>query len=88
MPASTIQDIPDSDIEYKKKMENKYLQIEDALDNIKTTWFDCEIFREYFVNDKSYRQIEADYGIDHVLAWVSVKRTKNKIKEYLKIKTK
>lgn len=70
-------------IEDKVRLEERYELIENALQNIEVSWFDMEIFSEYYSKNKSYRMIENEFGVDHVNCWVSVKKTKNKIKKWI-----
>lgn len=74
------------DIQYKIELEAKHELLQEALDNTNVNWFDAELFKYYYVDGLSYRQIEEEYGVDHVLAFVSVKKTKKKIKKYIKNK--
>lgn len=70
-------------IEDKVRLEERYSLIENALLNIEVSWFDLEMFTEYYSNNKSYRVIEKELGVDHCLAFHSVKKTREKIVNHL-----
>lgn len=71
-------------IEEKKEFERKLELINNTLKKCKKiTWFEEQMFREYFMYDKTYRQIEDEYGIDHVLVWKSVKKVNDILKNKL-----
>ena len=73
----------DDDIEYKLLFEEKLESIQKVYGKIKKNWFQATIWEEYFINNKTYRQIESDWGIDHVLAWHTVDKLKKQIKKQL-----
>ena len=77
--------IDDTTIEEKIEFENKLNDIYVAFTKVKKSWFDEQMFSEYFKNGLTYRAIEDKYGIDHCLVFHTVKKTKNKIKNHLKI---
>lgn len=79
-----ISTIQTEDIEDKLIKETQHQQIEDAMNNINVTWFDAQIFAEYYIEGKSHRAIEREFEVDHCLSWTSVNKTRNKIKEYIK----
>ena len=58
--------------------------INDIYKNTKKTWFEDKMWEEYFINGKTYRQIEAEYGLDHCLVFHNVKKIKEKIKNKIK----
>jgi len=76
----------DDDIEYKILFEEKLESIQRVYGKIKKNWFQATIWEEYFINNKTYRQIEEDWSIDHCLAFHTVKKMKNLIKSELNIK--
>lgn len=91
--ATSLKDNPSVDnlsmlegtgVEDKITKENQFKQIEEAMENITVSWFDSEMFKEYYVNGKSHRTIEKEFDVDHCLAWTSVNKTRNKIREYIK----
>lgn len=74
---------PVTGIEDKLIKEHQFNQIEEAMDSINVTWFDSQIFAEYYVEGKSHRTIEKEFQVDHCLSWNSVNKTRNKIREYI-----
>ena len=77
----------DSDINKKLEIEEKIDVIEEALNNTtNVTYFEAELFKLYFFKDYTYRQIEKECDIDHVLAWLTVKKVLNKVKKQIKRK--
>lgn len=78
-----IEEEEENEIEEKQKQEEKYLQIEKAMKNLKVNWFDSEIFKLYYKENLSLRQIEKETGIDHCLAYISINKTRNQIKQTL-----
>jgi hypothetical protein len=79
MDEITLMD-DDSDINDKIIFEEKLDTLNKIYKGIKKDWFQATIWDEYFVNNKTYRQIETDWGIDHCLAFHTVKKMKKKIK--------
>jgi hypothetical protein len=71
----------DTDIEDKIEFEERLELIENIYKNTKKSWFEDKLWEEYFINDKTYREIEKEYGIDHVLVWHYVKKMKEKIQK-------
>lgn len=67
-------------IEDKIEFEDKLNLINDEYKKLKKTWFTETMWNEYFIKNKTYRQIEEDWSIDHVLAWHTINKMKNKIK--------
>lgn len=89
--AEKAYDIQDTDydemeIELKIQKEIDIDIIDDALSAIDASWFDKEMFRIYFGNDITYREMETEYDVDHCLAWVSVDKVKKRIKQHIKTK--
>lgn len=83
IPVENVPSVLDTQIDEKMEIEAMYEQIEEALDELKVPWFDSEIFKLYYIEGKSYRQIEREHDIDHCLAWNSVKKTKRLIKRWI-----
>lgn len=67
-----------NDTEYFDDMKES---VKNARDLIKCNWFDAEVFRMYYDEKMSFRDIERETGIDHVLAWNSINKNKKKLKE-------
>lgn len=74
------------DIMRKELIEEKYNIIKDALDKVRVTYFQSEIFKMYYFKNYTYRQIEKECNIDHVLAYLTVKKVVEKIKKQIKNK--
>lgn len=71
------------DLEYKQLNERQNVILENVLDDIKVSWFQREIFDLYFKEDYTYRQIEQEFNIDHVLAWTVINKIKKKIRKQI-----
>jgi len=76
--------IDDSDIDNKIEFEERLNLIDKLYTNTKKTWFEATLWEEYFFKNKTYRQIEKEYGLDHVLVFHNVKKIKTRIKKQLK----
>ena len=74
----------DVTIEDKIEFENKLAKINKTYKEVKKNYFQERMWEEYFINDKTYRQIEKEYGIDHCLVWNNVNTIKKKIKKIIK----
>lgn len=70
-------------IEYKIELENKLKKINNTLKKIKISWFERQMYIEYYVNNKTYRQIEEEYDLDHVLVWKTVTKVIKQVKEHI-----
>lgn len=75
-----------SDLQEKKEFEEKWELIKETREEVKVSWFDAEMFRLYYDENKTYRAIEKEYNIDHVLAFNSVKKVREKLKKHIKQK--
>jgi hypothetical protein len=75
--------IDDDDIETKIEFEEKLNKINKLYKDTSKTWFEDKMWEEYYINGKTYRQIEAEYGLDHCLVFHNVKKVKEKIKKQL-----
>lgn len=73
----------DTTIEDKIEFENKLNRFEVAYKKTKKSWFEYQVFEEYFMKDKTYRKIEEEYGLDHVSVFHHVKKLKERIKKNL-----
>ena len=77
-------DLPsDDDIQEKILFEERLDLVNEIYKSTNKTWFEDRMWEEYFVNNKTYRQIEKEYGIDHCLIFHNVKKVKNKIQKQL-----
>ncbi|CAA6810305.1 MAG: Unknown protein [uncultured Sulfurovum sp.] len=80
----TIDVSNEDEIEYNQMVEGKRELVKIARESVKVSWFDAEIFKLYFDEGMTYREIEGECGIDHCLAWHSVKSTKKKLIKRIK----
>jgi hypothetical protein len=78
-----IIDEDDINIQSKIDFEDKFDKFQKIYKNTKKTWFENLLWEEYFINDKTYRAIEDEYGIDHVSVFHHVKNLKERIKKNL-----
>jgi len=76
-----VIDDSEETIENKIDFENKLDLINQAYKDIKKNWFEATIWEDYYKNNKTHRQIEADWSIDHVLSWHTVNKMRKKIKD-------
>lgn len=76
-----LYDEADTGLDEALYKEELFAALEQARTEVLTTWFDSEVFRFYYDDDMTYRAIEAEYGIDHCLAYVSVKKSRNMLKK-------
>jgi len=74
------------DLEYKELNERQNDILNDILSSTKTTWFDAQIFRMYYEEGMTYREIEERTQIDHCLAFTVIKKIKNRIKKEIELK--
>jgi hypothetical protein len=76
---SAYEKIDENDIEEKIDKEKKLKDIEEGLLKIKISWFEGQMFKLYFKDGLTYRQIEKDWGINFLTAYSAVKRVKEKL---------
>lgn len=77
-------DLPnDDDIQEKIQFEERLDLVNEIYKSTSKTWFEDRMWEEYFVNGKTYRQIEKEYGLDHCLVFHNVKKVKQKIQKQL-----
>jgi len=84
----SIKDEDNTDIEEKILFEDRLDIISQARQEVECTWFESEMFRYYYDNGMTYREIEEEYGIDHCLVFHSVKKVREKLKNIIETKTK
>ena len=85
-----ISDIPEiynledtsTTIDEKIKLEEKLSVVNEIKSNCGISWFENQMLREYYDNDKTYRKIEQEYGLDHCLVFKTVKGAIKKIVDY------
>lgn len=65
----------------EKDLNNVYTILEWLYDNNHITWFDKEMFLEYHLEEKSYRQMGRRYDITIRHIWLSVTGVADKIKK-------
>lgn len=73
----------DTDIQDKILFEERLDKINKIYKTTSKTWFEDRMWEEYYVNGKTYRQIEKEYGLDHCLVFHNVKKVKEKIQKQL-----
>lgn len=85
-----INDIPeindisqDSTIEEKIKFEEDLKKVKKTKAKCGITWFESQMLKEYYDYNKTYRKIEEEYGLDHVLVFKTVKKAIKKIQNNL-----
>ncbi len=66
----------DDDILEKMEIELKISTVKNLLNVIPITWFERQMFIEYYMNHRTYRNIEEEYTLDHVLVWKTVKKVR------------
>jgi hypothetical protein len=77
-------DLPnDDDIQEKILFEERLDKVNEIYKLTSKTWFEDRMWEEYFVNGKTYRQIEKEYGLDHCLVFHNVKKVKQKIQKQM-----
>lgn len=72
--------IEEDQIEQKKQIEERYLQIDRGYVRVKKTYFEEYIFQEYFKHGKTYREIGKEMNVSHSLVYIHLKELLNKIK--------
>jgi len=65
----------------KIEFEERLTKIERLYKETKKSWFENQMFEEYFIKDKTYREIEKEYGIDHVSVFHHVRNLKTRIQK-------
>lgn len=74
--------IEDSTIEEKIHLEERIENLQKIKQNCGITWFESQMVREYYNNQKTYRKIEEEYGLDHCLVFKTVKTAIKKMIDY------
>jgi hypothetical protein len=76
----TALDIKDeNDIDEKIDFEFKLNDLKSKLLKIKISWFEGQMFKLYYEDGLTYRQIEKEWGINFLTAYSAVKRVKEKL---------
>lgn len=78
--------LDEDDIDQKIEFEKRLETIQETYKGVKKSWFEDKMFDEYFGKNKTYREIEREYGLDHSLVWVNVKKVKDRLIDKLKQK--
>jgi RNA polymerase sigma factor (sigma-70 family) len=73
-----------SDLEYKELNELQNDTLNEALAGTTTTYFEAEMFRMYYQQDLTYRGIEKECGVDSSLAFSTIKKVKERLKNKIK----
>lgn len=75
------------DIEEKREREKRLIWLEGITTgkntNVKMTWFEMEMFKLYYVEGFTYRQIQDEWGVNFLTAYNAVKTVVEKIKKEL-----
>jgi len=71
------------DLRKKMLVEERCEVIDKALKEVKVTFFEAELFKMYYYKNYTYRQIEKECNVDHVLAYITVKKVVSKIKKQI-----
>lgn len=74
----------DDDLDMKILFEEKLDKVNEVYKGVKKSWFEDKMWEEYFINNKTYREIEREYGLDHCLVFHNVKKVKDKIIKQIK----
>lgn len=69
----------EDDILQKMELEVKFGRVKNILSQLPISWFEQQMFIEYYINDRTYRNIEEEYTLDHVLVWKTVKKVRDMI---------
>ena len=69
----------DEDILKKMETEVRIDVVKNVLNEIPITWFERQMFVEYYMNNRTYRNIEEEYTLDHVLVWKTVKKVREMV---------
>lgn len=76
-----IQD--DTTIEEKIEFEERLDLINDLYKKTKKSWFEATLWDEYFIKNKTYREIGTEYSINHCLVFHNVDKLKKEIRKKL-----
>lgn len=77
------QENDESDLEYKMLNEKQNDVLNEVLNGCKATWFEHTLFKMYYEDGMTYREIERETGVDHSLVFVTIKRVKERIKKQI-----
>jgi hypothetical protein len=69
----------DDDILHKIEKETKIGTVKNILNRLPISWFEHQMFIEYYFNNRTYRNIEEEYTLDHVLVWKTVKKVREMV---------
>lgn len=79
-----VEDIVDEyGLEYKIEMDEKYKQAQYLRKNVKMNYFESEMMRLYFDENKTYRAIAEEYDINHTLVFITIKNVLERIKKQI-----
>lgn len=75
----------DDSFDYNRKVliEERFEAVQEAITKVKVTFFESEIFKMYYYKNYTYRQIEKECNIDHVLAFITIRKVVEKIKKQI-----
>ncbi len=74
-----MDDSNDDDILQKIEKESKIGTVKNILNTLPISWFEHQMFIEYYFNNRTYRNIEEEYTLDHVLVWKTVKKVREMV---------
>jgi hypothetical protein len=72
------------EIERKVMTEIRLGTIKHILNHLPISWFEHQMFIEYYMNNRTYRNIEEEYSLDHVLVWKTVKKVREMVIQHIK----
>jgi len=78
-PIEAYDDVDEDDIQYKIELESKFEWLEEAKESL--SWYQAQMYNEYFVNGKTYREIEDDYKLPLTSVYLTIKGIKEKIQK-------
>ncbi len=79
-----LEDVSDDDIEHKIIKERKHKWLESIIEgksDVKMTWFENQMFKLYYIEGKTYRAIQDEWGVNFLTVFNTVKELKEKIKK-------
>jgi len=83
-----IEDTSSQEIELKIEKEEKLKKIDNSYKKINKDWFKAQMWDDYYIKGKTFRQIEEDWDIDHCLVWHTVNNMRKDIKKNINKKNK
>lgn len=79
-----LEDVIDQhSLEYKIEMDDRYNITQQLKNNTKMTYFESEMMRLYFDEEKTYRAIAEEYGINHTLIFKTIQNVVYRLKKQI-----